>query len=356
MNYQELHSISNVKTFAVSNNKIAYVRNRDFLIFDWNNEKNIFSLKNPPQDLFFKNDAFYLNDIEGNGYFIEDFNVRDFSKFILALSQKKEVILIEEGSTFIFDMSKNEIVKEITVRSLVFICSENHFFFRPKKNIIICVSYQTGSTQWQKDVSNEFKINSINGSEYFAEVAQYIYASENIVWVFLSTGDVVGLESSTGRLLYRTGEVTSLNFTGKDQYLIADAGMRISKIKYYHDNADNKIKGMFFRGYAEMDLNSPNPQINFWAIEDQMVAYGLKEIHFEIAIGESDDIYFMDINSFKWGIFNTRTKTIAYVSEKITIPDRPDAFTQLKQIKYAGGKVFVLDSNRTLHIFEKEID
>ncbi len=133
MNYQEIHSISNVKTFAVSDNNIAYVKNINFLIFDWNDEKKLFSLKNLPQDLYFKDDAYYLNDIEGNGYFIEDFNVRDFSKFILALSQKKEVILIEDGSTFIFDMSKNEIIKEIPVRSLVFICSENYLFFRPKK-------------------------------------------------------------------------------------------------------------------------------------------------------------------------------------------------------------------------------
>jgi hypothetical protein len=352
--FKRIDFITKVTSYATNKDKLLYCLEYKEII-DFHSKIILVKSDYNLSDILFDK-LFYCNETNpGSGILIDKQIHYLEGKMIKGILQANDLICSYQGKTILLNYYSLEESILLDHKMFVYLIKDENIFYK-KDSFLSSISIIKQDILWKADLTAILKEEVSNSVNQNIESDYIICSVRNILWTFLNTGDLIGLESDSGKLLYKTGEITSLNFTGKDQYLIADAGMRVFKIKYRYDDTDNKIKGMFFRGYAEMDLNSPNPQINFWAIEDQMVAYGLKEIHFEIAIGESDDIYFMDINSSKWGIFNTRTKTIAYVSEKITIPDRPDAFTQLKQIKYAGGKVFVLDSNRTLHIFEKEID
>ena len=65
-------------------------------------------------------------------------------------------------------------------------------------------------------------------------------------------------------------------------------------------------------------------------------------------------MYFSLFNQLKFGVLDINTKEIVYISEPITVGERDDRFTQLKDLKVSENKVYILDSNNTLHIFERE--
>ena len=53
-------------------------------------------------------------------------------------------------------------------------------------------------------------------------------------------------------------------------------------------------------------------------------------------------------------LLDINTKEIIYVSEPIAVVERDDSFTRLRDLKVSENKVYILDSNHTLHIFERE--
>lgn len=67
----------------------------------------------------------------------------------------------------------------------------------------------------------------------------------------------------------------------------------------------------------------------------------------------NDKLYFLAYEQGRFGILNTMTREIDYVSDPIGMGNRPDSFTQLKEIQASDDKVYVLANDRTLHVFQK---
>ena len=65
-------------------------------------------------------------------------------------------------------------------------------------------------------------------------------------------------------------------------------------------------------------------------------------------------MYFYLAEKLRFGILDINTKEIIYVSEPIAVVERDDSFTRLRDLKVSENKVYILDSNHTLHIFERE--
>ena len=56
----------------------------------------------------------------------------------------------------------------------------------------------------------------------------------------------------------------------------------------------------------------------------------------------------------QFSILDINTKEIIYVSEPIAVVEKDDSFTRLRDLKVSENKVYILDSNHTLHIFQRE--
>ena len=69
---------------------------------------------------------------------------------------------------------------------------------------------------------------------------------------------------------------------------------------------------------------------------------------------QGDLLYFYNDKELQFGILEINTKEIIYVSEPIAVVERDDSFTRLRDLKVSENKVYILDSNHTLHIFERE--
>ena len=65
-------------------------------------------------------------------------------------------------------------------------------------------------------------------------------------------------------------------------------------------------------------------------------------------------MYFYNDKELQFGVLDINTKEIIYVSEPIAVVERDDSFTRLRDLKVSENKVYILDSNHTLHIFERE--
>ena len=230
-------------------------------------------------------------------------------------------------------------------------CLKNALFIK-ESFLLISINTLNGKTLWQYDISKigEF----ITPWEIKpAEVEQLIGVYNRILWVHLGNGKVIGLNIETGNLEHELSDTPETNIHNGILKPLADGGKRERLIHYHFDEDMGKIFGLSFNTYCEINLQCKKPQFEIWLLNDQMKSLGLKEIYRYTAKDEDGNLYFIDYNECKWGFFNTTTKSIEWVSEKITVESNPNAFTQLKEIQYGAGKVYVLDSNHTLHIFEK---
>ena len=65
-------------------------------------------------------------------------------------------------------------------------------------------------------------------------------------------------------------------------------------------------------------------------------------------------MYFYLAEQLRFGVLDINTKEIIYISEPIAVVERDNSFTRLRDLKVSENKVYILDSNHTLHIFERE--
>ncbi len=69
----------------------------------------------------------------------------------------------------------------------------------------------------------------------------------------------------------------------------------------------------------------------------------------------NNNLYFIAYDQGVFGIIDTITKKIEYVSDPIEISSKNGFPPQLKEIQVSDDKVYVLASDNVLHIFEKEM-
>lgn len=67
-------------------------------------------------------------------------------------------------------------------------------------------------------------------------------------------------------------------------------------------------------------------------------------------------IYFFDEDNGRWGIFNTENRGFEYISEVMKEDIALDKYgtKRFKEMQQGAGKVYILDQQNTLHIFERE--
>ena len=255
----------------------------------------------------------------------------------------------------IYDFEKKKILFEATSwlgRSII-----DKYIFRDFKKKIACRKIDSDSILWEFPLSvfGKFKYK-YSEEEKDYEVEQFIGIYNNILWVYLNARELIGIDVETGKLKYRFLGIEKKNAVGivenyldnEDYYIFYGADFKL-------DTEKGVIFGLKADRFFEIDLNKESIIPYLFGLQNKIEKAGLNKNDISGDTFLQDNLlYFCSINDLRFGVLDINTKEIIYVSEPIAVVEREDCFTQLKDLKVSENKVYILDSNNTLHIFERE--
>ncbi|WP_314811008.1 hypothetical protein [Capnocytophaga granulosa] len=212
------------------------------------------------------------------------------------------------------------------------------------------IEIYTGQFLWEFPLSSLGKWKNSWDEERDFEVYKLIGIYNNIFWVFIELGGFIGLDIKTGELKYRIPEYDEA--IGKT----ICKGKNFFRSDYLLDNEKGKIFGMAMDLFIEIDLTQEPPFVTQYGLQEEFEKYNIKKANDTAGsyVVQDNLLYFYLAEKLRFGILDINTKEIIYVSEPIAVVERDDCFTQLKDLKVSENKVYILDSNHTLHIFERE--
>ena len=255
----------------------------------------------------------------------------------------------------IYDFEKKKILFEATSwlgRSII-----DKYIFRDFKKKIACRKIDSDSILWEFPLSSLGKGKDYSTDEEFDyEVEQFVGIYNNILWVYIERGGFIGLDIQTGELKHRILGIPKGNLLGKvDSYVDSEEFYIFYRAKFILDNKKGIIIGLIADRFFEIDLNKEKITPMLYGMWDKMEKMNLKKygVNGNTSLQE-DLLYFYNDKELQFGILDINTKEIIYVSEPIAVGERDDSFTRLRDLKVSENKVYILDSNHTLHIFERE--
>ena len=229
--------------------------------------------------------------------------------------------------------------------------------FFEKENKIQTINFLSGQFLWEFPLSSLGKGKDYNTDEEFDyEVEQFVGIYNNILWVYIERGGFIGLDIQTGELKHRILGIPKGNLLGKvDSYVDSEEFYIFYRAKFILDEKKGIIIGLIADRFFEIDLNKEKITPMLYGMRDKMEKMNLKKYGVSGNTSlQGDLLYFYNDKELQFGILDINTKEIIYVSDPIAVVERDDCFTQLKDLKVSENKVYILDSNHTLHIFERE--
>lgn len=296
-----------------------------------------------------------FDEEKGCYYIDENFNIIKSNYFLIANENSKYLIAWANAvkiSRGVYNRSicllENDLVnvKEI-------ILEENYQYLKTYTNDVLITSskdvilgYHIFPTNflWEFSLSSLGKWKNSWDEERDFEIRHFIGIYNRIIWAFIEIGGFIGLDIETGELKYRISEY----HMGKESKLFF-------RSDYYLDNERGKIFGLAHI-FIEIDLNQDSPFVTQYGLQEEFEKYNIKKANDigEDFVVQDNLLYFYLAEQLKFGILDINTKEIIYVSDPIAVVERDDSFTRLRDLKVSENKVYILDSNHTLHIFERE--
>ena len=338
---KEVQYISNVDNFLIVDDKLYFSNGKEVI------DERGHSILNSPlslQFLNYKEPYFYIPDIYGNTYLIMEKEVRFLKDiFIKKVISDSFLLVSKDKKTAILNIINNEFHYILNSRIFKFLEWKEKLFFK-NKNTIQGIEIYTGQFLWEFPLSSLGKWKNSWDEERDFEVYKLIGIYNNIFWAFIEIGGFIGLDIKTGELKYRISEY----HMGKESKLFF-------RSDYYLDNERGKIFGLAHI-FIEIDLNQDPPFVTQYGLQEEFEKYNIKKANdtAEDFVVQDNLLYFYLAEQLRFGILEINTREIIYISEPIAVVERDDCFTQLKDLKVSENKVYILDSNHTLHIFEKE--
>ena len=303
--------------------------------------------------------------VEFNPSFFNVFTNRSVNTFfnyqgkVINTFEEKDFYYYFSDSSFIYydRVSKRlmyndlELLRGKILSSYIF----DDLLFFEKENKIQTINFLSGQFLWEFPLSSLGKWkNPYTDEEIDFQVRRLIGIYNNILWVFLNAEGFIGLDIETGELKYRISEYQQA--IGKTSTSSYEDGKGFFRSDYLLDNKKKKILGLAVDVFIEIDLTQEPPFVTQYGLQEEFEKYNIKKANdtAEDYVIQDDLLYFSLFNQLRFGILDINTKEIIYVSEPIAVVERDDCFTQLKDLKVSENKVYILDSNNTLHIFERE--
>ena len=360
--------IDNVKDYVIYKGKPYYINtSREIQC----GEKKQMLYKTPLSPLVTFNNKFYCSEWNNN-YKIFDENLE-------LVEEGEDRVFLYLSNDYLETQYSNEYLEDITAiidknENLIVLGNIDSFsisFFQMgiyiyiyKKNKIYddVMSIRAFSIQ-KKEHLWEFPLSSLGkGKDYSTdeefdyEVEQFVGIYNNILWVYIERGGFIGLDIQTGELKHRILGIPKGNLLGKvDSYVDSEEFYIFYRAKFILDDKKGIIIGLIADRFFEIDLNKEKITPMLYGMWDKMEKMNLKKYGVSGNTSLQEDLlYFYNDKELQFGVLDINTKEFIYVSEPIAVVERDDSFTRLRDLKVSENKVYILDSNHTLHIFERE--
>jgi|GEM_PF-2145526 len=297
--------------------------------------------------------------VEFNPSFFNVFTNRSVNTFfnyqgkVINTFEEKDFYYYFSDSSFIYydRVSKRLMYNDLELlrgKMLSFYIFDDLLFFE-KENKIQTINFLSGQFLWEFSLASLGKWKNSWDEERDFEIRHFIGIYNRIIWAFIEIGGFIGLDIETGELKYHIPEydeaIGKTICKGKDFF----------RSDYFLNSEKGKILGMAIDVFIEMDLTQEPPFVTQYGLQEEFEKYNIKGKDTSTKYAVQDNLlYFYLFDQLRFGILDINTKEIIYVSEPIAVVERDDCFTQLKDLKVSENKVYILDSNHTLHIFERE--
>ncbi|WP_236013554.1 hypothetical protein [Capnocytophaga bilenii] len=367
--FKLISKIDNVRDYVIYKGKPYYINTSDEIQCG---EKKQMLYKTPLSPLATFNGKFYCSEWENN-YKIFDENLELIEegkdKAFLYLSKEflETYFLDEQQKIFITALLDREenlmVLGEIDKFSISFFQMGVYIYVYKKNKIyddvmsIRAFSIQKKEHLWEFSLASLGKGKDYSTDEEFDyEVEQIVGIYNNILWVYIERGGFIGLDIQTGELKHRILGIAKRNLLGKvDSYVDSEEFYIFYRAKFILDDKKGIIIGLIADRFFEIDLNKEKITPMLYGMWDKMEKMNLKKygVNGNTSL-QGDLLYFYNDKELQFGILDINTKEIIYISEPIEVGERDDSFTRLRDLKVSENKVYILDSNHTLHIFERE--
>lgn len=235
----------------------------------------------------------------------------------------------------------------------------NSNFYSTFANGITCLTNKT-QPLWHYNLPEKvYNFKNNLGEEIAAEILRIIGVYEGVLWVVLNSGHLIGLSETTGELVAELSDIQFINFKPTQSELIShyiNEKQNINEFgKYLQLDAEKGVLfGLYSKFYYEIDLNATPKNLQIYDISDTCDEFQItpKMPGYEKA-WEGDEIFFgqIDTQANTVGIFNRKQKEITWAARVGQVVDwRPI----VQKIDYAAGRLYVLDGENTLHVFENK--
>ena len=362
--FKLISKIDNVRDYVIYKGKPYYINTSDEIQCG---EKKQMLYKTPLSPLATFNGKFYCSEWENNyKIFNENLELIEEGKDKAFLYLSKEFLetyfLDEQQKIFItalLDREGNLMVLGDIDRSAISVFSNEYIYtyIKNDKTSIRAFSIQKKEHLWEFPLSSLDKGKDYNTDEEFDyEVEQFVEIYNNILWVYIERVGFIGLDIQTGELKHRILGIPKGNLLGKvDSYVDNEEFYIFYRAKFILDEKKGIIIGLIADRFFEIDLNKEKITPMLYGMWDKMEKMNLKKygVNGNTSL-QGDLLYFYNDKELQFGVLDINTKEIIYVSEPIAVVERDDSFTRLRDLKVSENKVYILDSNHTLHIFERE--
>ena len=196
-----------------------------------------------------------------------------------------------------------------------------------------------GKEYWSFSVSGKYV--DIRGDEkktiYMGTLGTY----NGTLWVWLSSGELIGLDKKTGEFVKKIGLETS----NDNQEFKFGGAMQI-------DPNTALLIGLWNKYYIEVDLNDASLPVKYTDLSESLESASMSISYRAHTFPyDSKSIYFCDDRQGKIGVFDRDKKEVVWSYE---LDMERDGIAQILEMKYVDNRWYLLDRNDTLHIFERE--
>lgn len=355
--YIKYHSIYGVYSY-INNANYLYINDK-YSVTEFYSKKILFNSKVHLQYFRKTNNQIFINDNYGRGYFISELSYDFFDEYIAYFTENIYISKISQDETkltvFKDSLSRN-VIGEIPESSTIFFVKNNKYFRKNfKNNFVEAFLFPEGKLLWQYSKFSDF--NWMQKSIYEdepeeerqAEVEKFVGIYKDVLWLVLNSGRLLGLDVSTGELRYNLEK--PINYDEENTLFLSAIASTI-------DTEKGILFGIKYTSYFEINLESPETSYIHYDISETCKINSLEaDYPSNDLVWEGDEIFIgkNELHYEKYpcyvGVFNRKNKEIIWSSKEL---GEMGNFKGISKLDYAANKLYVLDRESTLHIFEKE--
>lgn len=211
---------------------------------------------------------------------------------------------------------------------------------------INCIDIQKGEYKWEINLSVYCQYESAEKGEVTGTVRQLLGIWNNILWLYLESRRLIGVLLSTGQI----GANVAIEQTHPD---LMYAGFTNG----YLDQKKGLVCFLATRYYLEFDL----AQLQIHRINNFDTAHPDKDWNFGITNTFTEEYVYFTANQGRSSGFTQMVGVLSRTSLEVEwyenlAENRQERFWSLNQApQVSEDKLYILDSESTLHIFEKQL-